>query len=356
MPGPIYLLPVENLEQVLVHVKFRSRASLHKCLLVNRAWYQIVVPIFYSTVVLGNDNVSIFTATHSARYYTFIRSLTIRVDISMWCNLSLSDITWEDSLANAVKTSRKLQELTHILPRLSNLTTFSLYVDEEGRSIRRPIVSVTKRCLVELLRALPPTCIDLEIDTRGLESYEVRGVWDDGHLLNFSNLQPISMLSLKTFIIDAHTTFDGLPAALPCSPKVERLWGSKHESMFYQALQHALKCKSCIPSDSDIYIIFSCPQNSDAGIKRWHGIARTRVNDGTTLATPFIKGRKLKEGDSTNQYLVRIEDQQYLTDVFSEVVQLAEGQLWKDFEGGERLPRAVLSDNCQDYHKYCTIT
>jgi hypothetical protein len=288
---------------------------------------------------------------------------------------------YRDVYLAAIATSHELQELAEILPLMINLTTFSLYVDPCGKDLSSRTDIISRRCVIQLLGALPPSCVDIEVDTKGQELYLTVEEEDNGHMCEaftplFSRIRharirikaacsslvgewpgltyskpddstlfkPVSMPSLKTFLISAQMR--PVSAIRVNCGGGESTYMEVDRTMLYKALKRIIKHPHVPPPpDANIYMVFWC-----ANVFNWHGIYRTNPVDDTSHITPFLYAGFTESGE-INRYLARTSEKQIFTPLFSEVQELAEGELWRNFQGGERLPAAVLSSN-KGYHPY----
>jgi hypothetical protein len=376
-------IPSEILTQILFNVKSTSRLSLKSYLLVDRRWRDIAAPLFYGTVVLSKNNVASFVRTCSIDCLPLIYSLTVRIN-SLTAD-GTADASWDEYHAAAVASSREVQELSRILPLMGNLATFSLFVEprESFAILQR---TITRRCIIRLLDSLPPSCIDIEIDTKSMECYEVIGLWDDGHLCEalcrvlprarhvrikiaaacsalvgegpllhwsesgaLAQFRPISMPSLESFVINANLTVKGDRAALACNAGTHDWYPDYPQSALYRGLRQVAQKRGAVPSSTEVLMLVPCCINTDA--KSWSGLACVRVSDETSLLTPFLSGEHLGDPKTAKRCLVRSGDEQISACQYFELEQCAEGELWRDFEGGERLPAAV-SRNVEGFSRY----
>ncbi|KAH8900760.1 hypothetical protein GQ53DRAFT_815619 [Thozetella sp. PMI_491] len=167
----IHALPTEILHQILVTVEFVSRGSLPSCLVVSRFWYEVTTPILYRTVELDNGNSYSFLEQVTARYCPQIYSLTLHI------NVGLDDPTWPKDIENKpwatiVSLCVKLHKLKDKLPFMTSIAALSLDVDARGQSCETLARRVTVSKTIQLIEALPPSCVDLDVHIKGI-------IWDD---------------------------------------------------------------------------------------------------------------------------------------------------------------------------------
>lgn len=120
-----------------------------------RHWYETGIPILYENIFFKLDNRSpsrIERFLSQCANLERIRSITFDVD-------SNSMLAGPATIKHLIPFSER------IMPRMSFLTTFSLVITGEHRRIW----GVYPKFLTRILRALPTTVANLELDTLGLD-------------------------------------------------------------------------------------------------------------------------------------------------------------------------------------------
>ena len=181
-------LAPEIIAQILNRARYMTRRQAFiSCLLVCRQWYQIGLPFAWSSVCLDNDSMYLFVqpTTQVWRLGSHIKSLTLRLDISQFIKIEsrpygVANLDF-DMAKMSTWTLNTVEEIAEcIKASMSNLASFSLHVDNylpEGYpfgSYRENLYVTSLRDLhiSKLLEALPKSCSELELDTRGMEVQE----------------------------------------------------------------------------------------------------------------------------------------------------------------------------------------
>ncbi|KAH0370171.1 hypothetical protein KCU65_g2903, partial [Aureobasidium melanogenum] len=171
-------LPPEILHLILCKIREQQgpRALLPSTL-VCRNWKEIGYPIFYAHTVLTNYNLACFidSAVNNPKHLKAIKSLTLRIQAitlpKFVEDAELRESYRRDGLEETralLDQLRRLAEL--VLPNASSLNTFSLFVSMPKVARRRPRLDfigfrIENEVLGQLLRALPTSCVNLEVDT-----------------------------------------------------------------------------------------------------------------------------------------------------------------------------------------------
>ncbi|KAL8711939.1 MAG: hypothetical protein Q9220_003635 [cf. Caloplaca sp. 1 TL-2023] len=185
-------LPLEILTSILRCVKYvHGREMLSSCMLVSRQWRVIAFPLIWESVILNTRTLPLFITemNNAPRIGGHIRSLTLRLH-TLWATTEefragyAREVEWIDGIAPRTrKLWEDLKKLADcIAADMTNLTSFSLFVHKlppEGRTDRHHNdprgAGMSSVVLRQLLETLPPTCIDLELDTKGREDDETCG-------------------------------------------------------------------------------------------------------------------------------------------------------------------------------------
>ncbi|KAF2874776.1 hypothetical protein BDV95DRAFT_603569 [Massariosphaeria phaeospora] len=147
-------------------------------ILVNKQWHQLGLRVFYGNIALTDSTLAPFTESFNVLAYgKCVRSLTLKIEAT-------DDETPRQCAAKAEPTllSKGLTQLTPLISNFKNLASFSLCA--QGLS-RNPVLadrqpeSVPRKNIVALLKALPETCTNLELDTRG---YDHREEYEQVHM------------------------------------------------------------------------------------------------------------------------------------------------------------------------------
>ncbi|KAJ9649459.1 hypothetical protein H2199_000234 [Coniosporium tulheliwenetii] len=159
---------MEEVEEILKHVRQSSAADLLNCLVTCRMWFNVGYPILCRDIVLTSSNLKAFVDTFDIRYGKHIRSLTVRVsgDTAGFISLATPFEPFGPmplfSLTDIRRYTRDFEKLAAMLPHFGNLQTFSLLWGTLDTARPMPRCSLTA-----LIRNLPKSVVNLEIDTAG---------------------------------------------------------------------------------------------------------------------------------------------------------------------------------------------
>lgn len=169
--SPISRLPEELLHSVLRHVRETSpHSTFLACLRCCKRWRNSGMPLECKAIVLTSANLSNFLNQFSPAHYVLIRSLTISV--------KLPRREYKDRRQAAFHVL--LQNLAVAINKMTMLSTFSFAVSRTA--------SLTLDCklpsgiLAALVQSLPPSCMDLELDTKGYDTLKPQSVHLCDHL------------------------------------------------------------------------------------------------------------------------------------------------------------------------------
>ncbi|KAJ9267277.1 hypothetical protein DTO195F2_510 [Paecilomyces variotii] len=169
----INALPEEVLSYILQHVRQSSSpASFVSCLVCCRTWHEVALREHHRDIVLGVSGLGLFLEKFRREKGHLVKSLTITIDPSDFSKDLEQAENYEEvvfhnqnGLGNVGAVWRHLQCLPGVIRTMSQLSTFSFVVghgDARGFWLSRPLLGV-------VIKALPETCINLEIDTGGCD-------------------------------------------------------------------------------------------------------------------------------------------------------------------------------------------
>ncbi|KEQ66012.1 uncharacterized protein M437DRAFT_63541 [Aureobasidium melanogenum CBS 110374] len=145
--------------------------------LVCQHWRDVGCRTLCSHVVLTNSNLARFLdcAINYPEHLTAIKSLTLEIQATVlprWIeNAGTRESYRKDGLEETKVLLNQLKTVAEmILPNASSLHTFSLFVSMPKITRRRPRLDyigfrIDNEVLGQLLRALPTSCVNLEVDT-----------------------------------------------------------------------------------------------------------------------------------------------------------------------------------------------
>lgn len=354
-------LPNEILAQIIPEVKRcnTSNSSLLACLLVSRRWHDITLSVLYCNVVLRLDvTLQKFVEQFEVdKYASLVRSLTIRHGSS---GREIQDISipLEDNL---------LKRLAAIIQHLPKLSSFSL------------LVYPSSEAFCELLDALPPSCISLEVDTmitgythrhsapsKGpkfhtcdsiynllprLQDLRIRKLEMCEHMFArpapSSTWIPAALPKMKTLLVNCD---------LPQGYHIVRCWKEMltwpSQVFSWSCLTSVLESLVARPNstlpDAKLYIM-TCARTSGVDQSIWPTLIRTEMLAKESLAFPY---RRIQMESSS--WLVRLHDGRELLGTLDDIEALTEGQVWRDVVGGARLPASVLAAEAEGKPSYAT--
>lgn len=154
-------LPVEVLHTILEHAKNTRRPErFFSCLLCCHLWHDIGLPLMYKEILVYKWNMLRFLYI-SSKNLGLVKFLTVSVTI-----------TRDDWQYFPGGFESRLCELSRVLPRMINLSTLSFTYSDFMPRHPRPIV-MGRSAITELVRNLPESCVNLEIDANGLDIREI---------------------------------------------------------------------------------------------------------------------------------------------------------------------------------------
>lgn len=173
----INILPVEILSNILERVRNSSTlpevnyfVGLLTCC---KYWLEVAQPILWRDVVLINSTIKTFISHVSSETGGLVRSLTLRLTLvekpSDLLVVSYSILHGTHSCPGIQALWHDLRNLAPAVRIMTNLITFSLTVRPVPRiGIFDFLIRVED--VRDLLISLPPTCVNLELDTCGFET------------------------------------------------------------------------------------------------------------------------------------------------------------------------------------------
>lgn len=167
-PSPFERLPNEILSSILLEVKVDSDASSFlQCLLCCTTLHDMAIPILYRDVLLTESNLSTFVRYFKSSYGPLLRSLTIAFNPVQPADTDIDEHRLElYGSQNAQVLWRLLHQLSYDVASMMRMTTFSLTISSNScaRGFWIP------RCTIAtIIRALPESCVNVEVDTRDYE-------------------------------------------------------------------------------------------------------------------------------------------------------------------------------------------
>lgn len=158
-------LPVEVLHTILEYAKIPwptgSRTHFFSCLLCCRLWYDISLPLMYKGIYLRVGDLHRFLTKFSPRKLAMVKFLTISATVSR------NEITWYGRFF----LGGLLRKISTLLPKMINLSTLSFTYNDSMPEHPR-LIFMCRSAITELVKNLPTSCVNLEIDTHGLDKYD----------------------------------------------------------------------------------------------------------------------------------------------------------------------------------------
>jgi hypothetical protein len=350
---------VEILLEVLVHLKQISNAGLANCLLVNKTWCKLARPLLYNNVtLLSCEGMLKFSKQFNFKAHgSKVRSLALRLRAL-------------DRLRPTYQVDEPLHMIAESICKLEALTTFSLVVDLGAEGF----YTLSQRTLSPLIRALPASCINLELDTRTYD--EPTNMTTGPHLctdicailprmhnvrlrlrtmcaallttgIEGSSTEPLTYLSLpniRSLVISCRTLSEapagecGVPWLLGTHPP-RTAW-----DIMTRTLDDLEWNTESISPTAKIYV-FDGLWEGDQNDACYHPtFLRTDMVAQTTHAFPVITlGGSLGVTTNGPRLLLRkIDGKELGAPDFPTLEAWAEGQVWSDVACGARLPTELV--------------
>jgi len=190
-PHGFHDLAPELLSGILQLVRYSaSKRKFTSCLLVCRRWSEIGLPFVWSSICLDNDSLEVFveSARKDSRGCELVRSLTLQLSTIWPTTEEFREWRFEkppsDTAGANPKTYRQWNNLNTLADivraNMTGLVSFSLCIYKfppgggTGDHWSVPLGAWMKTgTIASLLDALPSSCMDLELDTRGREDDRV---------------------------------------------------------------------------------------------------------------------------------------------------------------------------------------
>ncbi|WAO88720.1 F-box domain-containing protein [Fusarium falciforme] len=367
MTPHIRAIPAELLFKILRNVdhSHNGRSTITSCLLVNREWCDVAHSILYQDLVLlGGDQMDRFLACHDRRAIRSItRSLTLRP-------------IQKDGEGNTPSYKRLDTQILllarDVIAHMEALESFSLTTHPREPKLKLWILRST---ISTVLKALPASCVNLELATRGGDGDMVRGVdgdpthlcedirrllprmhhvhidlasvcdamlgrWDSGDVFRPIKLACIRSLHIDCVGMDGRKQCDhrhdgdGDRYSYQHTPR--SLWDS-----IIRGLQHAVGLQET--ETGEITVLGSAPRGDDFNKDRYWTLLRCHVRRGhngtTTWAFPITHIARLN--DSEYAWYIRIDGGTFVTLGKGPLYDLAAGRPWRMSTTGPKLPAAV---------------
>jgi hypothetical protein len=178
-------LPPEILRAIFIVIREEEGLStLTKISQVCRLWWEVVEPVLSAHVVLDNDTLAKFTEhrTNASDKLKVVRSVTLHIQVIASLHPSEYDADTIElyTLYGSPKSRTLNQNIGRfsnlILPKLSSLRSFSIFVDAPALDEARQRINpwdigfwLDIAVLGHLLRSLPASCSSLELETSGTD-------------------------------------------------------------------------------------------------------------------------------------------------------------------------------------------
>jgi F-box-like len=380
--SPIGRLSNELLSSILLQFKLGSSApSLLPCLLCCKAWYSVALPLLYHDVRLTNPNLEPFLKYFSVSASSLVRSLTLYLDdiqpeLQADAPHPYAFVEDEDDMQRSGSQGSKrlwghLRDVATKVAKMVGLVTFSLYTSHKPRNVGFWLPRPTIAAIVE---ALPESCVNLEIDTRGrdtspsgsvhlcaavratlprLRNLRLRldtmcpAMFGDDFDPNdpakfFSNYRPLATSSLQTVLVNCAAGSMFSSRASICGPSQESLYNEFEDRnpRAYFAMVDSLRLgveRHCYPAAKRICVIQALEHDSSEATF-YPTLVRRDILANQTSALPF----KNNMGSERDNYIVRmLEGEEILTDAWV-VDAVIEDQFWGETIDGYRLPATLL--------------
>lgn len=381
--SPTGRLPNELLSSILLQVKLDSSASSFlPCLLCCKTWYGVALPLLYHDVHLNNSTLEPFVKHFKVSTGSFVRSLTLCVDpvepeLQPDAPHPYAFVEDEEEMRRVGSQGSQrlwshLRDIATQVTQMAGLVSFSLHTSPEpnkvGFWLPRPAIAA-------IIQALPQSCVNLEIDTRGRDSSEpgsahlcaaIRATLPRVQNLRlrlstmcpaifgadfdssapakfFSSFQPLATSTLETVLINCVPgNIFGSRAGI-CGPSQESLYNdwTEPEPQAYFAFVDCLRLgveRLCYPVAKRVSVIMALPHdNADQAI--YPALLRGDILENQVSVLPFrnIIGMRSNDG-----YLVRTFDDQEIFTCPWVVDALVENQFWGETKDGYRLPAQML--------------
>ncbi|KAF2200636.1 hypothetical protein GQ43DRAFT_463805 [Delitschia confertaspora ATCC 74209] len=349
-----------------------SNNDLLSCLRVCRRWHEPTLSVLYGSLTLTNLNrFGFLESSQVINHGSYVRSITVRI-VRGGTGGSQSSQTSNDLL----------DRLILWLPSLNKLRCLSLTVDQY-------VFVPTDSTIDRLLKALPETCVDLELDTSGsghedspqanahscdtvrhilprLRHVRIRmpemcsAMFGTGPILTgglqSTTFEPLVLRNLQTLIVNC-THASGkqivrcreleremaMISPFPIQPDdADSAWLS-----VTQALEQVSN-RGHLRQNAKIYVIAGTP-GSVHDMAIWQTELRTNMVAKETWAFPIRVAQ--------NQWHIRLHDKRDLVTSLDNVKSIVEGHLWRNIMGRalfSRLPASVIMAEAKGDSSYAS--
>ncbi|KAM5353969.1 hypothetical protein ACJ41O_000619 [Fusarium nematophilum] len=350
-------LPAELVLQVLQNVGHseNGRSTITSCLLVSRDWRDAALSVLYRDLVLrcGSDRMDRFLTSHDGRAVRHItRSLTLV--------LRLSNTSYKRANTQVLRLARDA------IAHMAELESFSLAQHHRGPGL--PIIRST---ISTVLKALPASCVNLELATGNGDADQLPGIdsdptpahlcedlrrllprmhhvhinlgsvcdamlgaWEDGSGQVF---RPISLPHIQSLHVDCtgirkrRVCDNGHPQHPPAS-----LWDS-----IIRGLQLVVGLQETATA-AEITVLGSSPRSGDFRHDIYWTLLRCHVRSGdgtTTWAFPITNLPRPNDG-SKDVFYMRTDSGPFVTFGPALLYDLAGGRPWRMLTTGSKVPAA----------------
>jgi hypothetical protein len=380
----IEILPAEILLKILVHAKLAlGSSSLAQCLVCSKTWRDATLPVLYSDICLQNSNLEKFVRQSDISNSVLVQSLTIIIEPVNPAPdstppypsvLSIEDIEYakHHGSQESAKLWHLLEQLLDNLSEMNHSLTFSLTVSPGSNAIGFWIARPT---ITAITKALPGTCISIEIDTRGKDYFEpgsehlcdvLRAILPRlqnlrlrvstmcpailGHNFNpfeptkeFSLFRPVAAPNLETLVINCIPgTIFGSQAHI-CNTFRESPYSSYSTNL--PEARTALVDALCLahenigfPVAKHIKLIYALPGSPGSNDASYASLNQCDILNNLTWALPF---KNILGGGRLDSFLIRTpEGQEFLSYPWA-IEAIAEGEIWAETMAGYRLPASA---------------
>lgn len=358
MATAIRAIPAELLFRILriVGQSQNGRSTITSCLLVNREWRDVALSILYKhLVLLRSDQMDRFLACHDGwAVRSITRSLTLRP--------SQKDCSYQQLDARILLLASK------VIAHMETLESFCLTTHPEAPQGQLAILRST---ISTVLKALPESCVNLELATRGGEGDTVGGVegvpthlcedirgllprmhhvhidlasvcdgmlgtWDPGHVF-----RPVGLACIQSLHIDCV----GMNGKKQCDHDYDR--SSRHQTpaslwnSIIRGLQHAVGSQET--DTAEITVLGSAPAGDDWNKDVYWTLLRCHVRGGrdrtTTWAFPITHICPLDSGGLS--WYIRVNSGAFVALGQGPLYDLAAGRPWRVSAAGPKLPAGL---------------
>ncbi|RSM13106.1 hypothetical protein CEP52_002098 [Fusarium oligoseptatum] len=360
MTANIRTIPVELLFRILQYVGHFQNGSTISCLLVNRAWHNITHSILYrDLVLLGGDQMDRFLACHDRQaIHSITRSLTLR---------PIQKVGGRNKASYQRLDTQILLLAKDVIAHMEALESFSLATHPREPKLK---LWILKSTISTILKALPATCVNLELFTRGGDGDRIKGVGGDPtHLCeDIRRLLPrmhhvrIDLTSVCDAMLGTwdlggvfcpiklacirslHVDCVGMGGRTKCGHHGDRysyhtprsLWDS-----IIQGLQHAVGLRET--DTGEFTVLGSAPPGDDLNKDKYWTLLRCHVRRGhngtTTWAFPITHIAPVD--DREYAWYIRVNGGTFVTLSKRPLYDLAAGRPWRMLTTGPKLPAAV---------------